>query len=91
MDKRKYYKDKYVIVFYDETDNFIVGMFDNIKQICEYKKMDITLKSYNLVKIELYRSLNKQNGSTRMLNGKKMYIHLMDKNFMDNDDQEDEI
>ena len=77
-DNIKYFKGKYIIVFFDWTDEWIEAMFNNIKEICEYKKLDINPKSYNLVKIELYRALKRPNQTTRMLNGKLMHVYLID-------------
>ena len=78
MAKEKLFKGRYVIVFYDATDEWQIAMFDNIHQICKYKKLDYTPASYNLVKIELYRALRRPGNRTTMLTGETMHVYLVD-------------
>ena len=75
---KNYYKGRYIIAFYDCDDETPLYTFDNIKEVCEFKKLEINIDSYNNIRIELYRALNKRNHSTRMLNGKPMFVYLID-------------
>lgn len=71
------YKRKYYIAFYDNNDEFIVIMFNNIKQICQYKNRELTQINITLTHVELYRALKRKDNSTRMLDGSLMHVHLM--------------
>lgn len=74
----KYYKGRFMIVFYDETDEEFVAGFTNIKQLCLYKNKELTATNINLVSVEVYRALKREDHSTRMLNGSLNHIHLID-------------
>ena len=75
---KNYYKGRYIIAFYDHDDETPLHTFDNIKEICRFKQLEVNIDSYNNIRIELYRALNKRNHSTRMLNGKPMFVYLID-------------
>ena len=74
----KYFKGKYLIAFYNKEDTCLLHMFDNIKEICRYKNLEDSLKSYNLIKVELYRALKREDHFTRMLNGSLMRVYTID-------------
>ena len=73
-----FYKGKYFIVFYAEDNDTFVEYFDSIREICNYKKLEMTLQNLNVIQVELYRALRRDDHSTTMLNGKKMYVYLID-------------
>ena len=81
----KYYKGRYLINFYDEDDEWEVRSFNNIKEICAYKKLEINLKNYTLIKVELYRALKRPTHKTRRLDGTLMHVHLID--LIDDEDE----
>lgn len=74
----KLFKGRYLIVFYDKTDEVQMAMFDNIHEICKYKKLEATTNNYNLVKVELYRALRRPDHKTLMLTGELMRVYLID-------------
>lgn len=74
----KYFKGRYCIVYYDKTDENCVAMFNNIWEICKYKKLEMIPKNYTITKVELYRALKRPGQITRMLNGKLMHVYLID-------------
>lgn len=74
----EYYKGRYYIAFYDATDEFVITVFNNVKQICVYKNRELNKDNINLTHVELYRALKKAECSTRMLDGSLMHIHLID-------------
>lgn len=74
----KYFKGRYCIGFYDSTDETCVALFNNIWDICHYKKLEPIPKNYNLVKVELYRAQKRSDYSTRMLDGSLMHVYLID-------------
>lgn len=73
-----FFKGRYFIVFYAEDNDTFVEYFDNIKEICKYKQLELTPQNLNLVQVELYRALRRDDHSTKMLNGRKMYVYLID-------------
>lgn len=73
----QYYKGQYCIIYYDEADEFCVGIFNNIWEICHYKKVEENAGNYNRIKTELYRALRRPGHETRMLNGKLMHVYLI--------------
>lgn len=72
-----FYKNKYFIAYYDK-DQMLCNMFDNIKEICEYKGKEINTTNMNLTSVELYRALKREDHMTRMLTGEEMYVYLID-------------
>lgn len=72
------YKKKYCISFYNETDEEFVACFDNVRQICKYRKLEITSANLTLISVELYRALRRKDHSTRMLDGNLMHVYLID-------------
>ena len=80
-----YYKGRYLIAFYGEDDDTLIDFFDNIREICKYKKLEMTLQNLNLIQVELYRALRRDDHSTNMLNGKKMHVYLID---LEDDDED---
>lgn len=74
----KYFKGKYCISFYDETDDKLVALFNNIWEICRYKQLASTTTNYDLTKVELYRALKRPDHSTRMLTGDLMHVYTID-------------
>lgn len=76
--KNVYYKKKYFISFYDETDENFVVSFDNLKQLCVYKGKELTSQNLILISVELYRALKRPDHSTRMLDGNLMHVYLID-------------
>lgn len=77
MKNNNYYKNKYFISYYD-ADGMLCNMFDNIKEICEYKGRELNKINMNLTSVELYRALKRPDHMTRMLNGDLMYVYLID-------------
>lgn len=76
--KPRYFKGRYMISFYDASDDVLIAMFDNIKEICTYKNKEFNEKNYTLIKVELYRALKRSDHCTWMLNGRLMHVYLID-------------
>lgn len=62
-----YYKGKYFIVFYDQDGENFINMFNNIREILEYRGEKLTRQNLMRINVELYRSLKSKNHYTRML------------------------
>lgn len=78
MENQRYFKGRYIIVFYDASDEEMLHMFDNIHDICKFRKLEYSPVTYNLIKIELYRALKRPDHRTTMLTGVKMHVYLVD-------------
>ena len=86
----KYYKKRYMITFYkclEDGDEQFVASFDNIIELCQYKKLPITDQNLSTLKNDLYRVLKRCPSDTRMLDGSLMRVYLID---MLKDDDEEE-
>lgn len=86
----KYYKKRYMITFYkclEDGDEQFVASFDNIIELCQYKKLPITDQNLSTLKNDLYRVLKRCPSETRMLDGSLMRVYLID---MLRDDDEEE-
>lgn len=81
-DKVVYYKKRYAIAFYKETedgtDERFVACFNNAIDICKHKGLNPTPENLAPVKIELCRALKRFPSTTRMLDGSSMKVYLID-------------
>lgn len=84
MDREKrtgpfgYYKGRYFIVFYENDDETYVNSFNNVREILQYRNMPITRINVNMMNVELYRALKREDHTTQMLTGKTMRVYLVD-------------
>ena len=91
-DGTKYYKRRYMITFYrmlEDGDEEYVTSFDNVLELCQYKKLPITEKNLSTLKNDLYRVLKKFPPVTRMLDGTLMKVYLDD--MLRDDDLEEQL
>lgn len=65
------------VIFYDTVDDLPVAMFDNVREILEYRKLPPTKSNYDLTMVELYRALKRPSHYTEML-GRPMTVYLID-------------
>lgn len=85
MKKERRKRKNHFIVFYDENDEELIGVFNSIKEICLHKRKELTKDNLNLISVELCRALKRENHLTRMLNGKNMRVYIID----EEEDKED--
>lgn len=81
FDNTRYYKQKYLIAFYKETedgDEEFVASFDNIMQLCKYKNLPINEKNLFIIKQNLYRSFKEFPPYSRIIDGTPMRVYLID-------------
>lgn len=78
MTDNKFYKNKYVIVFYDKTDEFFRYMFDNVRDILKFQKRECNRQNIVQVSVELYRALRSKEHFTRFLTGEVMRVYIID-------------
>ena len=81
-EKVKFYKNKYIITFYDVTDEVLLYIFDNVREILEFQNKEITRQNVNLINVELYNALQRKDNLCRFLNGEFMRVYIID---MEND------
>ena len=72
------YKGKYFIVFYDKTDEHLLYMFNNVKEILDFKKKEVNRNNIILVNVELYRALKSEFHFTRFLTGDVMRVYIIE-------------
>lgn len=74
------YKGKYVITFYDIDGDEFRYMFNNVREILEFKKIPITKYNMKKMYITLYNILRKgiDNNICTFLTGEKLRIYLID-------------
>lgn len=75
---KKRYKNKYFIVFYDKTDEHLLYLFDNVREIVIFQKKEPTRTNINLVNVELYRALKSKEHFTRFLNGEVLRVYIIE-------------
>lgn len=73
---RKLYKGKYFLTFYDKTDEEVLHIFDNVRDILKYLNKAITSSNINLMNVELYRALTSIEHFTRIL-GQTMRVYMI--------------
>lgn len=76
--KKRNYKGQYFIVFYDEADEELLHMFDNVQDILLYQQKPITRTNVNLVNVELYRALKRADHLSRFLTGEWMKVYIIE-------------
>lgn len=74
----KLYKGKYCIVFYDKTDEQLLHLFDNTREILAFQKREICRKNVNLINVELLRALRSEEHFTTFLTGEVMRVYIVD-------------
>lgn len=76
--RREYYKGQYLIVFYDRTGEWLLHMFNNVRDLLAFQGREMT--RHNILNADklLMRALNKENHSTRMLDGTFMKVYVID-------------
>lgn len=74
---RQYYKGSFFIIFYDKTDEIPLHIFDNVREILNYQKKELTRHNINQINVELYRALKSGNHFTRFLTGKLMRVYII--------------
>lgn len=79
------YKGHYLIAFYDKSGEDFIAVFNNIREILQYKKIEVSRDNVKLYAQYIYYAINNNNHNTRMLNGTAMTIWLVP------DDESDDI
>ena len=73
----KYYKGSFFIVFYDKTDEYLMYMFDNVREILKFMGRPVTKQNVNIINNELYRALKSGTHLTRFLNNEILRVYII--------------
>lgn len=76
------------VIFYDFISDFPVAIFDTVKEILDYRKVEKTKANYDLIVTELYRALKRPTHYTEML-GRPMTVYLIDTDKLENNESEE--
>lgn len=79
MSENRFYKGKYIIAFYDKSDEHILYVFDNVRQILKFKKMEINEKNVMKINVLLYRALKSDEHFITFLTGEVMRVYIINK------------
>lgn len=74
----KLYKGKYFIAFYDKNDEQLLHIFDNVREILNFQKKQITRANVNLTNVNIVRALKRDSHTTSFLTGELMHIYIFD-------------
>lgn len=74
----KYYKRKYILVFYERDDDTLKCICNNVVDVCNEFGIPVTEKNINKVKVDLYRSLRRKNHQTNILRGQCLRVYIVD-------------
>lgn len=78
MEDGKFYKNRFLIVFYDKTDEIFKYMFDNVREILKFQQRALSPQNIKQVQVELYRALRSKEHFTRFLTGEVMRVYIID-------------
>lgn len=80
----KYYKGRYHLAFYEDSpngeDEIYYAGFNNVVEICKYKKMEINPTNIKIIYQNLYKALKdgQEKHYTKIIDDKKLCVYLID-------------
>lgn len=74
---KRLYKGKYFLAFYDKTDEELLYIFENVRDILKFMGKKITRQNINLINVELYRALRSKEHFCRFLTGEVMRVYMI--------------
>lgn len=74
----KLYKGKYVLVFYERDDDTLAFLASNLTEVCERLGWEVNKKNMNYIKVDIYRSLRRENHQTNLFRGKCYKVYIVD-------------
>lgn len=78
--KIKFYKGHYLIVFYDRTDEVLMYMFDNVRDILTFMGLAHTKENSDKIHHYITRALRRDNHISRFLTGETLRLYIIDTN-----------
>ena len=77
LNKKSLYKGKYFLVFYDKTDEELLYIFENVRDILKFMGKEITRQNVNRINVELYRALRSDEHFCRFLTGEVLRVYMI--------------
>ena len=77
LSRRSLYKGKYFLVFYDKTDEELVYLFDNVRDILKFMGREMTRQNINAINVELYRALRSTEHFCRFLTDEVLRVYMI--------------
>lgn len=77
LNRRSLYKGKHFLVFYDKTDEELVYLFENVRDILKFMGREITRQNVNIINVELYRALRSTEHFCRFLTGEVLRVYMI--------------
>ena len=77
LNRRSLYKGNYFLVFYDKTDEELLYLFENVREILKFMGKEITRQNINLINVELYRALRSTEHFCRFLTGEVLRVYMI--------------
>lgn len=77
MANSAFYKGKYFLAFYDKTDEDLIYMFDNVRDILKFMNKPTTRQNINLINVELYRALSSKEHFCKFLTGEVLRVYII--------------
>ena len=77
LNRKSLYKGKYFLVFYDKTDEELLYIFENVREILKFMGKKITRQNVNIINVELYRALRSEEHFCRFLTGEVLRVYMI--------------
>ena len=77
FNKKSLYKGEYFLVFYDKTDEELLYLFENVRDILKFMGREITRQNVNIINVELYRALRSTEHFCRFLTGEVLRVYMI--------------
>ena len=74
---RKFYKGTSFIVFYDLSDEKLLYIFDNAREILKFQHKECTRANVNRVNVEIYKALRRTGHLTQFLDGRALRMYII--------------
>ena len=72
------YKNKYIICFYEEDDDTLKFIFNNLKEVCKELGWEVNRRNLNYIQVDIYRSLRRKNHQTNLFRGQCLKVYIFD-------------
>ena len=72
------YKHRYCLEFYDEADETLLHLFDNVNEILSFQNKVSTSENKRRICLDIYRALKRQDHICTFLTGEVMRLYLAD-------------
>ena len=78
MKDEKLYKGKYILSFYEKDDDTLAFIACNLREVCKRLRWEVNRKNMNVIQVNVYRALKRQNHQINLFKGKAYRVYLID-------------